>query len=258
MVDQLLVNLKMINRFQMNVLENFEEIIIEDPVDKIIRQIRNLIISGQLKPGDKLPSERKLMEKMGVGRTNIRDAIKKLEFYGILRTLPQSGTVVTGIDIAALEGLISNVLKLETPDFFSLVETRVFLETQATRLAAIRRTDENLKEVRKAFEAYSMKVLAKTPGVNEDFLFHLKIAEASQNAVLKSLLLIIIPDILSTYRKLNVCSGGSFYKSLQEHQDILGAIQTQDVELAGSLMENHLKEVLEFSLRLKNENKLNI
>ena len=77
-----------------DVLSNFTEIEVEKPVDKIIRQIRELISSGQLRPGDKLPSERQLSERFGLGRTNVRDAIHKLEFYGILKTLPQSGTFV--------------------------------------------------------------------------------------------------------------------------------------------------------------------
>jgi len=94
-------------------LKKFQEIAVETPVDKIINQIRNLISSGQLNPGDRLPSERKLAEKLGVGRTYVRDAIAKLEFYGILKTLPRSGTVVEGIGITALEGLITDVLKLE-------------------------------------------------------------------------------------------------------------------------------------------------
>ena len=72
-------------------LDNFNKIKIESPVEIIIRQIRNLISSGQLKSGDRLPPERKLAEKLGVGRSHIRDAIRKLEFYGILKTLPQSG-----------------------------------------------------------------------------------------------------------------------------------------------------------------------
>ena len=84
-------------------LHNFQEIRIESPVDKIIRQIRELITSGQLNPGDKLPPERKLAERLGVGRSNVRDAIKKLEFYGILKTVPQSGTIVAGMGITALE-----------------------------------------------------------------------------------------------------------------------------------------------------------
>ena len=107
----------------MDVLKNFKAIEVESPVDKILKQIRNSIVAGQLKPGDKLPSERKLSESFGIGRTYVRDAIKKLEFYGILKTLPQSGTVVSGADISAMEGLISNVIKLNENDFFHLVET---------------------------------------------------------------------------------------------------------------------------------------
>ena len=108
-------------------LNTFKEIVIEKPGDKIIKQIQELISSGQLKPGDKLPSERMLSEKFGVGRTYVRDAIRKLEFYGILKTLPQSGTVVAGLGITALEGLISDVLQLQGNDFHSLIETRVLL-----------------------------------------------------------------------------------------------------------------------------------
>ena len=105
----------------------FKEIVIESPVDKIIKQLRSLISSGQLKAGDRLPSERKLSEKFGVSRNYVRDAIQKLEFYGILKTMPQSGTVVAGIGITALEGLISDILKIENSEFASLVETRVLL-----------------------------------------------------------------------------------------------------------------------------------
>ena len=77
-----------------DLLNNFTEIVIEKPVDKIINQIKQLISSGQLKPGDKLPSERMLSERFGIGRTNVRDAIRKLEFYGILKTLPLCGSVL--------------------------------------------------------------------------------------------------------------------------------------------------------------------
>jgi GntR family transcriptional repressor for pyruvate dehydrogenase complex len=120
----------------MELLENFKAIEVETPVDKIIRQIRELIITGYLRPGDKLPSERKLSEKLGVGRTYIRDAIKKLEFVGILSTLPQSGVIVNGVDISVMEGLLSNIMKIEKPDFHSLVETRVMMEKFMVQVAS--------------------------------------------------------------------------------------------------------------------------
>ena len=141
-----------------DVLDNFQEITIESPVDKIIRQVRELITSGQLNPGDKLPPERRLAERLGVGRSNVRDAIKKLEFYGILKTLPQSGTVVAGMGLPALEGLITDMLSLHNNDFKSLVETRVILETNLAQLAAQNRTDKDLIEIENALNTHRKKI----------------------------------------------------------------------------------------------------
>lgn len=233
-------------------LENFQEIVIENPADKISRQIRELITSGQLNPGDRLPPERKLAEKLGVGRTHVREALQKLEFYGILKTLPQSGTVVAGMGITALEGLISDVLQLENSDFASLVETRVLLETHAATLAAKRRTAEDIINIQKALDAYARKVLKNEQAVAEDLLFHLKIAEASKNAVLKSLMLIITPDIVNSFIKLDICKDDRFHRALEEHRIILGHIVNQEPDKANAAMRAHLQDVLEYSYTLKN------
>ncbi len=232
-------------------LKNFREIAVETPVDKIIGQIRGLISSGQLNPGDRLPSERKLAEKLGVGRTHVRDAIAKLEFYGILKTLPQSGTIVEGIGITALEGLITDVLKLEESEFVDLVETRTLLETQAARMAAQRRTTEDIINMKNALDAYEAKVRNGLPAVEEDLLFHLTIAEAGRNTVLKSLMLIITPDIVKNFTKLDVCKDGRFYRSLEEHKVILEYIVNQKPELAANAMEEHLQDVTDYSKTLK-------
>ncbi|NOU59718.1 FadR/GntR family transcriptional regulator [Marinifilum caeruleilacunae] len=234
----------------MELLDNFKAIEVETPVDKIIRQIRSLIVSGYLNPGDKLPSERKLSEKLGVGRTYIRDAIKKLEFFGILTTHPQSGVVVNGTDITAMEGLFSNIMKIERPDFASLVETRVTMEIFSVRKAAERRTEEDLKIIEEALLEYEKKINSNIPAENEDFLFHLKIAEASHNSVIKTMMLIILPDILAIYRREKVCTKDAFAKTLKEHREILDAIKNQDSEKAAELMKNHLSDVLEFSKRI--------
>ncbi len=228
-------------------LDKFQKVAVESPVDIIIGQIRSLIVSGNLKPGDKLPSERKLSELFGVGRTYVRDAIKKLEFFGILKPLPQSGTVVTGTDISVLEGLFTNIIKLNKKDFFYLVETRVLLERESARLAALRRTDKDIEDIWKAFYAYEDQVKKNLTGVDQDFNFHLKIAEVSQNPVIKSLMLIVIPDILNAYRKLNVCGEGRYLKSISEHIEIIKMIEKQDGEGAAKMMEKHLHDVLEFS-----------
>lgn len=234
----------------MDLLKNFQEISIETPVDKIIRQIRELITSGQLNPGDRLPPERKLAERLGVGRTNVRDAIKKLEFYGILKTLPQSGTIVAGIGIAALEGLITDVLRLENSDFNALVETRLMLEVESAKLAAERRTEEDIRNIRAALKAFEYKVEEGEQGVEEDLLFHLQIAEASKNSVLKSLMLIIIPDVIKEFKQLEICKDGRYYKALEEHKIIFTHIINQDSKKVAEAMRVHMSEVLEHSKKM--------
>ena len=228
-------------------IDIFREIEFEKPVDKIIQQIRNLIISGQLKPGDKLPSERQLSERIGLGRTYVRDAIKRLEFYGILKTLPQSGTVVAGIGISALEGLITNVLKIEKADFASLVETRVILEIEAAKLAAEHRTASDMLAMEEALEKYKQQTDTGVPGVAEDFMFHLKISEISHNQVIRSLLMIITPEIMENYSTMNLCTKDTVSNAYNQHLAIIEAIESGDVEASGAAMKNHLSDILEFS-----------
>lgn len=232
-------------------IENFRTINEDSPSDKIIKQIRRLITSGKLKSGDRLPSERNLAEKLGTGRAHVRDAIRKLEFYGILKTLPQSGTLVSGIGLTALTGLISDVLKLEESDFSSLVETRVILEVNAAKYAAERRTDEDIIAIEKAMNAHKNKLEKKETAIEEDLMFHITIAEASKNSVLKSLMLIITPDIVHNYVKYKVCDDQTEFKTYQEHQKILEFIIDKNVDAAGKMMENHLKDVVDFSTSTK-------
>lgn len=225
----------------------FQEIAQEKLSDKIIDQIKALIKSGQLKPGDRLPPERKLVEKFGVGRGHVRDALKKLEFYGILKTLPQSGTVVAGLGVKALEGLINNVLQIESPDFYSLAETRILLEAQAARLAAERRTPQDIMRLSKTLEDYRAKVEAEDTGIEEDLMFHLNIAEASKNSVLRSLSMILFPDMVRYSREYNLCGDGRFRLALTEHETILKYIKDGDGESAASAMRDHLGDLLEWT-----------
>ncbi|MBV4359372.1 FadR/GntR family transcriptional regulator [Pinibacter aurantiacus] len=229
-----------------DVLDDLKEVVVEKPVDVIIRQIKELLISGQLKPGDKLPPERKLSEKFGVGRTHVREAIQKLEFYGILKTKPQSGTYVAGIGISALEGLISDILKIDAYSFMSLVETRVLLETSAVALAAERRTEADIEKLELSLNNYLAKAKQGIKAVDEDLMFHLTIAEVSKNQVLKSLLLIIIPDIISNYSVFKVCDTITD-KALNEHTLLFQQIKEGDAAGAQATMKEHLQGVMDFA-----------
>ena len=224
-------------------LENLNKIVVQNPIDLIITQIRDLISSGKIKSGEKLPPERKLAEHLGVSRSLIREAITKLQFYGIVKVVPQSGTVVTGLGLVALEGLITDILKLEKSDFKSLIDTRILLEKEAARLAAINRTSVDLVKLSAALDLYEEKLLNGGNAVEEDLLFHLKIAEAGKNTVLKSLMMIITPDIVNSFMELKICSDDNNRKTIAEHRLILEKIAERDEDGAVLAMESHLNDI---------------
>ncbi|WP_298487632.1 FadR/GntR family transcriptional regulator [uncultured Maribacter sp.] len=213
---------------------------------KIISSIRELINYKNLEPGDKLPSERMLSEKFGVSRSNIREAIQKLEFYGILHSKPQSGTFVANIGVVAMNGMLEDILELEEPDFKSLVETRILLELKTVRLAANRRTEEDLVRLKTALEAYRDKTLKGEDAVQEDLLFHLAIAKASGNSTMNTLMLIITPEIITNFEKYHVCNENQSFLGIQEHQDIYDAIRDQDPQLAKEKMKVHFKTLYQY------------
>ena len=95
---------------------------------QIIASIKELINFKNFEPGDKLPSERMLCEKFNVTRSNLREALQTLESYGLVKSIPQSGTFVADIGITALNGMIDDILNLSHPSFKDLVEARIFLE----------------------------------------------------------------------------------------------------------------------------------
>lgn len=218
----------------------------ENATEEIIKQIRSLLNSGVLKPGDKLPAERKLAEKFQIGRTHVRDAIKKLEFYKIIKTLPQSGSVVAGIEMSALDGLMTDILKMDNCDFYSLVEMRTILEINAARLCATRRSEEDLRMIENAMNRYVAKIEEAGSAMEEDLYFHRTIAEGSKNPVLKSMMMTITPDIMINYAKFNVCKT-NFEIPISEHKLLFEYIKNHDSEAAVNMMSQHLTGVLTFA-----------
>ena len=214
--------------------------------NEIIYKIKELINFKNLEPGDKLPSERMMSEKFGVTRGSIREAIQKLEFYGLLKSIPQSGTFVANIGVIAMNGMIDDILQLKDPDFKSLVETRILLELKSVRLAALRRTPEELEQIKKALEAYANKVLKGEDAVQEDLLFHLAIANASQNSTLNTFMLKITPEIITNFEKYHVCDDDQALKGIKEHEAIFEAIELQDPTLAKTKMKKHFKALYQY------------
>jgi len=214
--------------------------------NNIISKIRDLINFKNLEPGDKLPSERMLSDKFEVSRSNVRDAIQKLEFYGLLKSIPQSGTFVANIGVIAMNGMIEDILRLEKPDFKSLVETRILLELKTVKLAALRRTDDDLKHMEQTLNAYSKKVINNENAVQEDLLFHLAIAKASGNSTMNTFMLTITPEIITNFAKYHVCDDNQAYIGIKEHEEIYEAIKLKNPKLAKEKMKIHFKALYQY------------
>ena len=222
------------------------DIEIQEVQKDIINKIRDLINLKNLEPGDKLPSERMLAEKFAVSRSNLREALQTLEFYGLVKSIPQSGTFIADIGITALNGMVDDILNLPVPSFKDLVEARIFLELKGVKLAALRRNDQDIMDIENALANYTEKVIRGEDAVEEDLLFHLAVAKASKNPTLNTFMLKITPEIINNFEKHHICDKNTAFKGIQEHKDILDAIKEQNPSQAKEAMKKHFKNLYQY------------
>lgn len=227
-------------------MESFER---DKPGDKndaelvVLNHLRDQIVSGQLKAGTKLPSERNLCETLGVSRGYVRKALAKLEHYGLIETLPQRGTIVAGLGSKAISGLIASIGSFnEAFDPANLFEIRALLETFAARMAAERADPDNVTELLKWHSEFRAKANRGERALEEDHLLHLAIAKASANPVCLSLISYITPQIISLNTDFAESDPDRFQRTFSEHDKIVRSILAKDQEGAALAMKIHMDE----------------
>ncbi len=223
-------------------LHHFEPIRRDKPSTLIVRQLRALIADGTLAPGSLLPPERELAERFAVSRGQVREALQRLDFFGVVQTFPQSGTRVSRLGSDALERLIANILDLDTSDILALTETRWALEVEATRHAATRAEADDLARLDEIQANFAAEVAAGRSGIDHDMAFHLAIADAAKNSVMSTLIGHIAPDIIvKAAADFKTCNAARSQLALREHARILAAIRAQAPDEAAQAMATHLK-----------------
>ncbi|GAK61714.1 GntR domain protein [Candidatus Vecturithrix granuli] len=231
-------------------VEQIKKIEIQKPADLIIEQIKELIMSGVLKPGDRLPSENMLAEAFEVGRSQVREALKRLEFYGVLTTIPQTGTFVASMGVKSIAGVIANILHLQKEDVESLIDTRTVLEIHSAELAAQRATEEEIEEIAQAHRAFCARREQGDRALDEDIYFHLKISEYAHSSILASLIALLTPDILKQTGQFDQMQHRHPSQTINEHARIVEAIQSRDAEQARNAMAAHMEHTREFGQKL--------
>ena len=142
--------------------------------------------------------------------------------------------------------MIDDILGLPVPSFKNLVEARIFLELKGVKLAALRRTTDDLIHIENTLSDYAEQVHLGKDAVEEDLLFHLAIAKASGNPTLISFMLKITPEIINNFEQYHVCDKDTAYKGIEEHQHILNAIKAQDPDAAKAAMKAHFKVLYQY------------
>jgi DNA-binding FadR family transcriptional regulator len=209
--------------------------------DRAIVKIRDLITSGRINPGDRLPPEQELATMLGISRSSLREAVKALSQAKVLDVRRGDGTYVTSLEPRLLLSGLSFVIDLmEDQTLVEIFEVRKLLEPAATAVAAQRITEEQLTALSESLgsmrEAHDPEEL-----VVRDIDFHARIAESTGNASLCSIL-----DAISTRavraRIWRASMVGMKSMTLSQHSLILDALAERDPSLARSAATIHVSE----------------
>ena len=211
----------------------------------VVEQIQLQIFNGELKKGDKLPSERDLTDQFNVSRASVREAIRALEVTGLIDTRQGEGNFISGsIEKSLLEPLTAMFhLNEGTPR--DLLELRSVIEVRACELAAKRINDAQATELRKIIDDMSSAHL-EAHKAELDKKLHYYITEITGNVMMISLLSIIaamMESFIQTNRQKILENPNNSAMLMESHEDIVEAIISKDSVKAGKAMKSHMKMV---------------
>lgn len=212
----------------------------------IIEQFKKSIERGELKPGDRIPSERELAEELNVSRSAVREAISVLEAARLVRILPGVGMFLEEDPNKDVMARLNEILQGSNASLVQLLEVRQAIESQAAYLAALRRTDADLKKLQMKFEALKQSVENNGIAAEEDYEFHLAIVESAYNPMLMETLKIFSDQWRSGVHKSrsqSISIPGRSLIVLEEHRKIYQAIADKDSIGAQQAMWEHIHHV---------------
>lgn len=215
--------------------------------EDIIEQVRDLIASGRLKPGDRLPAERELAQTLSVGRSAVREAIRAMESLGLVEARAGEGTFVAAFPGSRGRDPLTAAFFQEWSTQLKLFEVRRVIEPDLAALAARRATVEQIEKLRATLDEQKAQVERGGTGGQQDATFHFLIAESTGNEVLVRIVDSLM-DLLSKTREANLQNDERRTLSLKQHGAILRAIEARDPRAAEEAMWDHIHDVEEMIL----------
>lgn len=211
--------------------------------DEAIVKIKDMIVSGKLVPGERLPPEKELSEELGLSRSSLREAVKALSVIRVLDVRRGDGTYVTSLDPGMLLEAMSFVVDLHQDDsVLEIFAVRRMLEPQVAHLAARTATPDDVASLASLIDS-----LAAEPGIEglvaHDLEFHSALAGTTGNSYLASLLDSLSGQTVRARIWRGITEDGSVARTIDEHRAIVDAVRSGDSELAQALMLAHVAGV---------------
>ena len=226
-----------------------EPLKIQSLKDACIERLEELILSGELQIGERLPAERDFAARIGVSRPVLHEALVDLDAKGLVRIVPRHGVFVNDYRRSGSMAILSSLLayhdgQLDPTFTQSLIDMRLTVETETARLAALNRTEEQLAEFRTLLAQEQKAACCDPQSLTDlDFSFHLSVAIASSN--------LVYPLIINSFKAVYTSLTGEFFRKFygtpvvetvrQFHVQVVEALERRDAEAAVRTMNAMLK-----------------
>lgn len=216
----------------------------------IMDKITEFFLTGNLKPGEKLPSERELASQFKVSRTSIREALRAMELNGLIEIRQGGGSYIKASDFQSRkEEITAAIIKAENHLVYEMLELRRAIEVESAFLAAKRATSQDLQQLRSALEKMAHSPEDIELGLKADLDFHIGIVEATHNSIFIDLIHTLsehMEDTIRATRRHRFTAEPERYEdTMDEHKEIYLAIASGKGDKAKELMEGHITRIRE-------------
>ena len=208
--------------------------------DQTLEQLKNYILSGAVRLGGRLPSERALSEALGVGRYSVREALKVLEAVGLVESRVGEGTFLTTNTGASFGRILGLSLATWGGTIIQILDAREMIEAEAARAAAERVSPGQLSQMRQ--ELLLMNSTADVSAyLKADMNFHRRVGQASDNIIISQFISNLIDLLEQALQETHSDALPTQAEGGGTHQDIYDAIEARDAEAASQLMRRHIR-----------------
>ncbi len=216
-------------------------------VDRTVIQLQEMIVSGELQPGERLPPERELTEQLGVSRTVTREAVRTLAAKGLVQTRQGVGTTVCQITMDQIVEPLSMLLQTQWGDVTveQLDQVRSMLEVEMSGLAALHASGDDLADLTREMEALEHAQDDPDSYAGADALFHRALALSTHNPLL-IILFDAVADLMRDVRRIVHRHPDLVVRTLADHRRVFEAVQSGGRTEARSAMRDHLLHARHF------------